>query len=161
MAMNPGDVWAAVRTRIANIIQSVNHVTSRVYRETPGGIDVRRMPLSIFDGLYSVEFRGFPRVGMEVNTMQEIDVTVRLNVAYLFNLAERYDSNATPPGVVNDKGEYNNAVNDLLRIINAVMVSQEFEDVEFIGTGPFEFMEENDNFAVVGIDFTLSTTVTP
>lgn len=153
----PFDFWGLVRTRFATIFQELNGVTSRLYRETPDGLDVRRNPVSIFDGAYSLEFRGYPRIGMEVNTQQEVDVNVRVNLAFLMNMMERIKAGE----VVNDKAEYNTAVNDVLKIINAAMTSGEFEEVAFIGTTPIEFQEENQNFGVIGIDLMLSTTVTP
>lgn len=152
-------LWGMVRDRIATVMQTVNASASHLFRETPMGIDVRSLPLSVYDGAYSVEFRGYTRVGQEINTTQEVDVQVRINVGFLFNVAEQYDE--TTDTVVNDKREYNRAVDDVLSIITNVMVSPLFEQVEFVGTTPMETQDNADNFAVVGIDFILSTRVTP
>jgi hypothetical protein len=152
-------IWEQMRERVAAVMIVVNASASHIFKETPAGIDVRSLPLSVFDGAYSLEFRGFPVLGQEVNGKVEVDVNVRINIAFLFNIAAQYDD-ATGT-LTNDKREYTRAINDLLTICLAMQVSTEFEGVDFLGTTPFEGNELNDQMGVCGIDYTLSTTVTP
>ena len=152
-------LWEMMRDRVATVMQTVNATASHLFKETPLGIDVRQLPLSIFDGAYSLEFRGYPAVHPEVNTTVDVDVDVRINVAFVFNLAEQYDD-ATET-IINDKREYTRAVNDILSIVLAMQTSPLFAGVEFKGATNIEIQPANEFLGVCGIDFTLSTGVTP
>lgn len=147
-----------VRARVAEVMAAVNVTTKTVFVETPADVSVERLGVGRYDGAYSVEMRGFPSVNLAVNGQTGIDVSTRINVGFVINQHEKPDD--LTDARTNDKSDYTRAVNDVMRVVLAMMQSTAFDDVAFAGAGPLEFID-GDTFATCDIDFILSTTVTP
>ncbi len=158
--------WDTYRAFIARVFDDIiNNNSHNRFKETTLGTNLMKLPLSKFNGAYSIEFVGVEKVDMQTGSSQIwYDTIIKLNLGFIVNQVERIGG--MTGSLSNAKTEYNNAANDILYIIQRLLIedrggNEAFESIEFRGTSGLEQQDAQQNFFLCSLEFMFRLRVVP
>lgn len=157
-------VWVdKVRANMTRLMTSDIIATAHnTFTETKGPASLISDPTSVSNGSYSVQSRGVT-VDLELNPTMAFTYQTNLRLGFKLNPRERWDEDER--AVVNDKRDYNNAIEDIELIIQKALTPTLYggllEQMEIINIGPLEYRDETETFATCDLVFGCRGRITP
>jgi hypothetical protein len=125
-----------------------------LFTETKATNSLIHQSTGTYNGSYSIQMAGL-EVDYEINNTWLFTYTVTLKLGFTINPKQRYDS--TTATVVNDKLEYNEAIEDVELIVskalNPTYYGSLVEVMELSGASALEYSDEIETFATCELTF--------
>ena len=146
------------RLMLTDITASANST----FTETKATNSLQHNATGTYNGSYSVQMEGLS-VDHEINATWLFEYNVKLTLGFTINPKQRYDNNSL--AVVNDKLEYNEAVEDIELIVtkglNPTLYGSLLENMELVSVSPLEYADELETFAKCEIIWRCAARITP
>jgi len=152
-------VWVdKVKANVTRLMETdITATANSTFAETKATNSLQHNATSTFNGSWSVQMGGLS-INHEINNTWLFDYTVVLKLGFTINPKQRFDPNTST--VVNDKLEYNEAVEDIeliaTKALDASLYNSLLENIELVSVSPFEYINELENFGVCEMVFVCS-----
>jgi hypothetical protein len=152
-------VWVdKVRANFERLMQTdIAASANNLFTETKATGSLIHNATSTYNGSYSIAMTGL-NVVHEINNTWLFEYNVALTLGFTINPKQRYDVDTST--VVNDKLEYNEAIEDIELIASKALSPSLYgsllENMELRGVGPLEYSDEMETFAKCTMDFLCS-----
>lgn len=152
-------VWGdKIRPNFERLMETdITASANSVFTETKATNSLIHQSTGTFNGAYSIQMNGL-EVDHEINNTWLFSYTVLLKLGFRINPKQRYDVNTET--VVNDKLEYNEAVEDVELIVTKALSPSLYgstvENVRLVSVSEMQYQEELENFATCDLVFLCS-----
>jgi len=149
-------IWAdSVRANFKRTMDTdISGLTTSSFTETKSTQNLLNNAIPTFNGAYSIQMNGLT-VEKELNNTWAFEYGVLIRLGFIINPKQTYDADTET--VVNDKVDYNEAVDDVELIItkalNASLFSATVENVELESVTPLEYRDELETLATCDLVF--------
>jgi hypothetical protein len=149
-------VWVdKVRANFVRLMETdITADANNLFTETKATNSLVHQATSTYNGSYSIQHAGLS-VDFEINNTWLFTYSVTLKLGFTINPKQRYDANTDT--VVNDKQDYNQAVEDIELIIskalNPTLYGSLLEVMELESVSPLDYSDELETFATCDLVF--------
>ena len=156
-------VWVdKVRANMVRLMQTdIVADANNLFTETKATNSLVHQATSTYNGSYSIQMNGLSVIH-EINNTWLFEYSVTLKLGFTINPKQRYDNNTL--AVVNDKYDYNQAIEDVELIATKSLKPELYgsliENMELLGVSPLEYSDELETLATCEMVFKCAGRVT-